>query len=293
MEIKAVVFDWAGTTVDYGCFAPVKGFINSFKSIGIDITTEMARKPMGLAKLDHTKEIAKMLTPPLSEESVLKVYAGFEEILLNEIGSHCDLLDFIPETVAALRMRGIKIGSTTGYTSAMMKTVLRAAKAAGYAPDFCITPDQTARGRPYPYMIWENLKAFGLANPRQAVKVGDTAADIEEGKNAHCWTVGVVMGSSELGLTRAEAAALPREELEKRKAAVRATYKEAGADYSIDAIDALLPVIDDINGRMKESGCAAFMSLCRAAKNNGVQDWSLEEINSEINAARESRGDIQ
>ena len=24
--IRAVIFDWAGTTVDYGCFAPVQAF---------------------------------------------------------------------------------------------------------------------------------------------------------------------------------------------------------------------------------------------------------------------------
>ena len=24
MAIEAVIFDWAGTTVDYGCFAPVQ-----------------------------------------------------------------------------------------------------------------------------------------------------------------------------------------------------------------------------------------------------------------------------
>ena len=28
MKTEAVIFDWAGTTVDYGCFAPVGAFIN-------------------------------------------------------------------------------------------------------------------------------------------------------------------------------------------------------------------------------------------------------------------------
>ncbi|HRR36806.1 MAG TPA: phosphonoacetaldehyde hydrolase, partial [Clostridia bacterium] len=31
-RVKAVIFDWAGTTIDYGCFAPIKGFIDGFKS---------------------------------------------------------------------------------------------------------------------------------------------------------------------------------------------------------------------------------------------------------------------
>lgn len=35
-KIQAVIFDWAGTTIDYGCFAPVEAFITSFKMSGID-----------------------------------------------------------------------------------------------------------------------------------------------------------------------------------------------------------------------------------------------------------------
>ena len=246
-EIRAIIFDWAGTTVDYGCFAPVKGFIDGYKSIGIDITNEMARKPMGLLKLDHTREIAKMLDNPISEEKILEVYSVFEKILFENIENHCDIKDYVIETAEALRERGIKIGSTTGYTSAMMAKVLPKAAQQGYSPDFCIAPDQTAKGRPYPYMIWENMMKFGIANSREIIKIGDTAADIEEGKNANCWTVGVIMGSSELGLTRDEVAALSEDELTERKEIIRAAYYKAGADYIIDDMNELLAVVDDIN----------------------------------------------
>ena len=249
-KIKAVIFDWAGTTVDYGCFAPVQGFIDGFRSIGIEITSEMARRPMGMAKIDHTRAIAAMLPQPISEEQILQAYAAFEETLFANLGEHCDIKDHVTETVAALRERGIKIGSTTGYTSAMMELVLPRAAAEGYAPDFCIAPDQTVKGRPFPYMIWNNLMKFGIAEPREAVKVGDTAADIAEGKNADCWTVGIIMGSSELGLNRREVAALSQDELKTRQAAVRAAYYQAGADYIIDDMDELLDVIDDIDRRL-------------------------------------------
>ncbi|MCL2816372.1 MAG: 2-aminoethylphosphonate--pyruvate transaminase [Oscillospiraceae bacterium] len=252
-KIKAVVFDWAGTTIDYGSFAPVKGFIDGYKSIGIDITSEMARKPMGLLKLDHTREIAKMLDNPISEEQILKVYSVFEQILFENIENHCDIKDHVAKTVETLRECGIKIGSTTGYTSAMMEKVLPKAAEQGYSPDFCIAPDQTAKGRPYPYMIWENMKKFEIINPREIIKIGDTAADIEEGKNANCWTVGIIMGSSELGLSRGEVAALPGDELEKRKKIVRAAYYKAGADYIIDDMNELLAVVDDINKKLNQN----------------------------------------
>ena len=259
-KIKAVIFDWAGTTVDYGCFAPVKGFINGFKSIGIEITNEMVRKPMGLSKIDHARAIAAMLPGPISEEQILKAYEVFEETLFTNIEQHCGIKDHIVETVAVLREQGIKIGSTTGYTSAMMELVIPKAAAQGYSPDFCIAPDQTVKGRPYPYMIWNNLMHFGIADPREAVKIGDTSADITEGENADCWTVGVVMGSSELGLSRDEVAALSEDELNDRKAAVRAVYYKAGADYIIDDINELLDVISDINGKLSQNSARKLLT---------------------------------
>ena len=251
--IKAVIFDWAGTTIDYGSFAPVKGFIDGFASLGISITNEMAREPMGLQKIDHTRAIAAMLPHPLSEEQIMQAYAVFEETLLANIERHCDVKDYVLETVASLRRHDIKIGSTTGYTSAMMQRVLPGAAARGYFPDFCATPDQCVKGRPYPYMIWQNLMQFGIIDPREAVKVGDTVADIEEGKNAGCWTVGVIIGSSTLGLTRDEVEHMPGEELLRRKAFVRATYYQAGADYIIDDMDELLGVIADINRKLDQN----------------------------------------
>ena len=259
-EVRAVILDWAGTTVDYGCFAPVKGFIDGFKSIGFDITNEMARKPMGLMKIDHTRAIAAMLPEPITEEQIIKAYEVFESTLFANIGQHCDIKDYVVETVAALREQGIKIGSTTGYTSAMMESVLPKAAEQGYSPDYCIAPDQTFKGRPYPYMIWNNLMQFGISDPREAVKIGDTTADIEEGRNAGCWTVGVIMGSSELGLTRDEVAALSETELNDRKAVVRATYYKAGADYIIDDMNEFLEVIADINRRLAQNAVRKLLT---------------------------------
>jgi len=99
-------------------------------------------------------------------------------------------------------------------------------------------------------MIWNNLMHFGIADPREALKIGDTKTDIAEGINADCWTVGVIMGSSELGLTRDDVSVLPDDELKDRKAAVRAIYYKAGADYIIDDMDELPGVITDINRRL-------------------------------------------
>src|SRR5215813_2244222 len=57
--LKAVIFDWAGTTVDYGCFAPVAVFIEVFNRQGIEISIAQARAPMGLEKRDHIRAISQ------------------------------------------------------------------------------------------------------------------------------------------------------------------------------------------------------------------------------------------
>ena len=60
MDIKMVVMDWAGTTVDYGCFAPVHAFAKAFEEVGITPTMQEIREPMGLLKMDHIRAMLSM-----------------------------------------------------------------------------------------------------------------------------------------------------------------------------------------------------------------------------------------
>ena len=59
-KIEAVIFDWAGTTVDYGCFAPVQAFITAFEEYGITPTFDEVREPMGMLKRDHIRTMMNM-----------------------------------------------------------------------------------------------------------------------------------------------------------------------------------------------------------------------------------------
>ena len=56
------------------------------------------------------------------------------------------------------------------------------------------------------------MEALGLQNVARVMKVGDTVADIKEGKNAGVVTVGIIEGSSVMGLTREEYEALSPQE---------------------------------------------------------------------------------
>lgn len=261
-KVECVIFDWAGTTVDYGCFAPVAAFIGSFKSIGIDLTMREARLPMGLTKIDHVRALFSMERVAKAfkdingrdwnEDDVNGRYLEFKERLFATLADYATPMPGTLDTVAALRKAGLKIGSTTGYTAEMMNVVLPSAEKQGYKPDNCVTSDNLPAGRPYPYMIYKNMCDLAVPARRSVVKCGDTVSDIREGVNAGVWTVGIVTGSNELGLSEEEVKAMPADELSRLKLEVRMRFCAAGADYVIDNITELPQLIEAINKRMEQ-----------------------------------------
>lgn len=242
--IEAVIFDWAGTTVDYGCFAPVQAFREAFSHFGISVTMEETRKPMGMLKRDHIRTMLKMeriaaewekvTGHAAGDKDVEAVYAQFEPKLFSILTDFAAPKPYVLDAVAQLRAMGLKIGSTTGYTDAMMGVVVPKAAELGYAPDCWFSPDAVdGKGRPAPYMVFENMKALGISDVKRVVKVGDTVSDIQEGINAGVWSVGVLEGSSELGLSQEEFEALTAEERNAACRKVEKTFRAAGAHFVI------------------------------------------------------------
>ena len=78
----------------------------------------------------------------------------------------------------------------------------------------------------------------------------DRKAILEKLQSLGVWSVGVIMGSNELGLTEEETRTLPMGELKCRMAKVRDRMYAAGADYVVDTIAELPMLIEDINERM-------------------------------------------
>lgn len=214
-KIEAVIFDWAGTTVDYGCFAPVQAFIEAFKKFGIEPTVAEVREPMGMLKWDHIHTMMQM--PRITEEwkcvhgrmwdtkDVDAIYERSEKAIFKILHNFSTPKPFVLEAIEQLRAKGIKIGSTTGYTDEMMSYVVPAAKEQGYDPDAWFSPNSVNNmGRPYPYMVYKNMEALKVSSVDAVVKVGDTVADIKEGKTAGIISIGIVEGSSIMGLSEEE-----------------------------------------------------------------------------------------
>jgi phosphonoacetaldehyde hydrolase len=262
-SIQTIIFDWAGTTVDYGSFAPVDAFKAAFSDFGINPTIEETRAPMGLQKRAHIEKMLEggrlaalwkdIYGRAYTKEDVNGIYDRFEPALFAVLKKYADPIPGVIEAVARIRDMGIFIGSTTGYTQAMMDVVAPLAREKGYAPDCLVCPDETGGiGRPFPYMLWRNLEKLGAVSIGEVVKVGDTEADMQEGRNAGCICVGVLAGSSMLGLSERELAEKSESERNSLFDAAKKEYFNAGADYVIEEISCLPDLVESIVKQAKK-----------------------------------------
>lgn len=252
-KINLVIFDWAGTAVDYGCFAPVQVFLEIFKEKNIDVTLEEARGPMGMLKIDHIKAMLSLdrVTALWNENDIEELYKNFENKLFKILADYTEPVPHCIETVNILRERGLKIGSTTGYTQEMMDIVTAGAKSQGYSPDYYTTPNAVPAGRPAPYMIYQNMLTLGEEDTDCVIKIGDTISDIKEGRNAKVWTVGILKGSSELGLSLEEVNSLSEKELKEKMEKTAEKMLSTGAHFVIEDISKVPYIIDIINNKLK------------------------------------------
>ena len=259
-QLRGIILDWAGTTMDYGCYAPAVVFVEVYKRKQVPISIQEARVPMGAHKKVHIRKISQLEPVAQRWESVHgrpptedDVEAMFQDFIPLQLACLADYADLIPGTLEALkdfRRRELKIGSTTGYTGEMMALLVKEAKRRGYEPDATVCATDVPAGRPEPWMCLQNAMRLRLYPMEAIVKVGDTLPDIEEGLNAGMWTIGLAKTGNELGLNEAEIAKLPEEVLETKLAVARQRMRQTGAHYVADAVTDVPPILDEINARL-------------------------------------------
>ncbi|MCC6508142.1 MAG: phosphonoacetaldehyde hydrolase [Pirellulaceae bacterium] len=245
-NIRAAILDWAGTTVDYGSRAPTQVFIEMFHRRGVEITEAEAREPMGMAKRAHIATIAGMARVnaawqarhgcgPTSAD-VDAIYAEFLPLQKSTLADHSDVIPGIPDAIDHLRTRGIKIGSSTGYTRELMDVVIPLAAQGGYSPDVVICSDEVSAGRPAPWMNFRVAELLDVYPMEQVLVVDDTPIGIAAGRAAGAITVAVSQTGNALGLSLEEIKQLPPGQLASRLAEIEADFLACGAHYVIKSV---------------------------------------------------------
>jgi phosphonoacetaldehyde hydrolase len=247
--------------MDYGCYAPAVVFVQVYKRRGVEITMEQARRPMGLHKRDHIKAISQqeevaaawqeVQGRPITEQDIDEMFADFQPLQLQCLADYADLIPGTLETVAALRDRGIRIGSSTGYFTEAMDLLKEEAARRGYLPDSSVCATQVPAGRPQPWMVMQNMMNTGIYPPEAVVKIDDTKPGIGEGLNAGTWTIGLAKTGNEVGLNLEEINALEPSALERKLVVARDGLAKSGAHFVVDGISDVLPIIDEIDARLR------------------------------------------
>ena len=256
-RVKLVIFDWAGTTVDFGCQAPVEAFIAGFKAKGIDIDAPSVRGPMGMEKREHIKVLTEhpmvekqwlqVHGKEVTEEDIDSMYEEFVPHLLEVLAQNTQLIPGVRDAANELKRMGVKIGSTTGYFKEAADLVTGAAAQQGFKPEVSICATEVAHGRPHPWMIYRVMEAVNISPPAQVVNVGDTEVDMAAARNAGVWAVGVAATGNGMGLGEAELSRLDTTSRNMLLASVQEKLSAAGAHWVIDTMDELPSVLEEIN----------------------------------------------
>jgi phosphonoacetaldehyde hydrolase len=230
--IEAVLLDWAGTTMDHGCMAPAVVFVEVFRRKEVPISVDEARVPMGAHKRVHIQRITEI---PAVRERWTKVHgrppgdADVEEMFQA----------FIPLQLACL-----------GEYSELIPGAPDAARQ-GYVPDSTVCANEVPAGRPFPHMCLQNAINLAVTSIYSCVKIDDTVPGVEEGLNAGMWSIGLAMSGNEIGLPLKEMLALPKAELAAKRERAYTRMYQVGAHYVVDSIADVMPILDDIEARLK------------------------------------------
>lgn len=262
IPLEAVIFDWAGTLVDYGSLAPTQIFVDAFKSFGIDITLEQARGPMGLSKWQHIRTLLddaviaqqwqQCMGQAPTDQDVDALYARFMPMQIAKVGEYSQPIAGAAATLATLRAQGLKVGSCSGYPRQVLDVLLPLAAQEGIAPDLVVAGDELeAGGRPGPYMALANVLALEIGDVAACIKVDDTVPGIHEGLRAGMWSVGVSLSGNEVGHTSEQLAQMPAEQVAALKSTAERQLREAGAHYVIDSVAELPLVVQQIAARLQ------------------------------------------
>ncbi|WP_163833244.1 phosphonoacetaldehyde hydrolase [Spartinivicinus ruber] len=260
-KVQGVIFDLAGTLIDFGAMAPVKALQATFADHQLDLPESLVRQ---LNTADYQQQIKQLLDDPAiteawskehgrlpSHEDIEKLHEKFILHQMKAILSHAELTPGTTELVKQLTKQGIKLGINTEYSRSLVADLLPELQNQGVTFTSIVCANEVSRNRPCPQMSLKNAIELDVGHIHACVKVDDSEAGIEEGLNAGMWTVAVAISGCKLGKSWEEWQALDNTEQDALRSSATIQLYRAGAHYVIDTIKDLPACLTDIEQRLK------------------------------------------
>lgn len=261
-RIAAVYFDMCGTIVDDKSVAPVEAFSETFRSAGVKLNHDEIRQFMGVAKYDHVKSLVNLprvqkqlnsfaTSVEIEDRKDLysELYQRYLHFQTESARKWCQPIRGVSSLMHQLKAWNIKVGTTSGFPQRICNVVLEnfyRNHIYNFSSKNVLGSDSLPYNngaRPKPGLIFELMSRQKIKNPRSVIKVGDTVADIQEGKNAGTWVVAVTETSSDLGVSRKEYNKFTISQKEEANKYLSDKFYCEGADfvtYDVTGISAIL-----------------------------------------------------
>lgn len=186
---KSILFDFDGTLANT---APgiVLTMQKTFEEMGRSIPSEEAiRHTIGLPLKDCVQILGNFSNKVAEEGAAIyrRLFPIFEV-------DHISIFPEVPETLAKLTERGIRMAICTSRNKFSLDSILQRHHLEQYFETVITADTHQLRPKPAPDMVLVLLERMGL-QAYETLVVGDTTFDIEMGNSAHCPTVAVTYGN--------------------------------------------------------------------------------------------------
>lgn len=197
--VKLVIFDMAGTAINEDNLV-YKTIQRMMTQHGLEVSLETVLEfGAGKEKRTAIADIAAQIpgAGEVSDDWVDGVHRDFQRALDQAYETEpMEVFPSVRKVIGILRSKGVKVGFNTGYSRVVAEKILqRVGVVVGEDIDALATASDVTNGRPAPDMI--DLICSQVAVPaRAAVKIGDSAIDIDEGRSAGVkLAIGVTTGA--------------------------------------------------------------------------------------------------
>jgi phosphonatase-like hydrolase len=135
---------------------------------------------------------------PATYDRAKQVFDRYQQIMIEHYGKNVQEVPGASDVFRWCHEQGIKVATDTGFHHAVVEAIM---DGLGWLREGLVDASMDVEsvpgqiGRPAPFMLFQAMMQLNVQSVHEVIKVGDTPADMLEGRNAGCrGVVGVLSG---------------------------------------------------------------------------------------------------